>query len=218
MRGLGWWRKTGVVGLAVTATLGALLAGTGPAARADGPPSALCRQRAPVWMHRFSLGAAFAGLPRTDVSLECDRLPNVEGALIVGDHPPDQTPYWSVVYGDCQAESEAGCALPLEIQSWPECARNLATHSPADDDLPAPVATPYRIPGYERLLAARVEDGWLEIYAGTTTIVVFADSDRLARRAARAIAPAAAREGRGLSSRHLRERALRSGTRCRGRA
>ncbi len=217
MRGRGWWRLTGVAELVVAATLGALLAGGSPPAHADGPPSARCRERAPAWMHRFSLGTSFAGLPRTDTSLECDRVPKIKVARIVGDQPPDQTPYWSVLYGDCDAESEAGCGLPLEIQSWPECARNLATHSPADDDLPARVATPYRIAGYERLPAARVGDGWLEIYAGTTTIVVFADADRLARRAARAIAPAAAREGRGLSSRQLRERALRSGSRCRGR-
>jgi len=176
------------------------------------PLSRQCRERAPIWMHRHTLGMSFSGHMRLSVSLMCDRQP--KAVRVTGDHPPNNTPFWSVLYGDCPENAQTECAYPLEIQSWPECARNLASHEPSADQMAAPVATWYQIRGYPRLPAVEIESGWVEVYAGTTTVVVFAESNGLARRAARAVAPVAAREGRGLSADRLRARALRRSGRC----
>lgn len=98
-------------------------------------------------------------------------------------------PFTSAIYGDCPATPEGGCAPPLEVQSWPECRRDRAGY---DDTAPGARKAmglttfgrgPNPVPG------AVFEDGTrLELYTGTTTIVVFADDPRLGRRAAGVLA------------------------------
>lgn len=98
-------------------------------------------------------------------------------------------PFTSVVYGDCQAQSEQGCAPPLEIQSWPQCERNLASYgdSPTDEQLNAHEAV--RLGAAPNIPTQSFEDGTrIELYTGQTTIVVFADDPSLAQQAADALA------------------------------
>ncbi len=83
---------------------------------------------------------------------------------------------WSFYYGDCALpEGEGGCSPPLQIQNYNTCRRWAAAY-----------------PGKPRLFnfrgakAAWVSSaGSLEIYTGRTTVVIFANRKRVAKRAAR---------------------------------
>jgi len=88
----------------------------------------------------FTLGSDFEVMALTDSGSLCAANPatppSVQGDSVV--EPPATVPYSSRVYGTCDlnnpsspAESEGldGCAPPLEIQSWPECARNLSSYT-----------------------------------------------------------------------------------------
>ena len=71
-------------------------------------------------------------------------------------------PFVTYVYGTCRATSDTGCAPPLEVQSWSFRDRK-----------------PSRAPaGHE-----------IHLRRGNVTIVIFANSDRLARRAVAALQP-----------------------------
>ena len=71
-------------------------------------------------------------------------------------------PFVGYIYGTCHATSDSGCAPPLEIQSWSFRDRK-----------------PSRAPaGHE-----------IHLRRGKVTIVIFAHSDRLARRAVAALKP-----------------------------
>jgi hypothetical protein len=82
------------------------------------------------------------------------------------------------VYGDCQAKSDQGCEPPLQVQDRTTCERNPV----ALDVVPRRV---YRLRG--RGIAAVYGRGTIDVAGGRTTTTVFARSDRLASRAARAL-------------------------------
>jgi hypothetical protein len=86
----------------------------------------------------------------------------------------DSADYVSFLYGDCRPPPGSGCALPLEIQTWPACVRTLADYrlTPfSDDPLPHETLTVRRVPGAffrESPTSAR-----LELYTGVVTVVLF---------------------------------------------
>ena len=93
--------------------------------------------------------------------------------------PGPASDYVSVKYGSCEADDDSGgCAVPLEIQTWPACLRNRESHMLVPDlDGPGPKeAVPYpreniRVRGVP---AAVFDDGTtLEVYTGSETVVVF---------------------------------------------
>ncbi len=90
------------------------------------------------------------------------------------------------LYGTCKPDSDGGCPIPLEVQSWAACKRNLSVYSLTPDGRPLP---------HERLKirgvpAALFEDGTrLEIYTGETTVVIFGSAEAQLKRAADAMRP-----------------------------
>jgi hypothetical protein len=77
--------------------------------------------------------------------------------------------YVSFVYGECTPSSDGGCAPPAEVQVWPGGARKADSYG-AVPGTPALERTTIR-----GLPAALVGDGTqVELYAGRSTIVVFA--------------------------------------------
>jgi hypothetical protein len=101
--------------------------------------------------------------------------------------PPDPgetfgADFYSYLYGSCTSDSiDGACPLPLEIQSWAACKRNLSVYTEAPDGRPVPHEN-LKIRGVP---AALFEEGTrLEIYTGTTTVVIFgSDLDRMNRAA-----------------------------------
>ncbi|MGH3031467.1 MAG: hypothetical protein ACRDNE_12045 [Gaiellaceae bacterium] len=85
------------------------------------------------------------------------------------------------IYGDCEAESDAGCAPPLQVQVWRACERNLPSYSrtPAGDPLPHEKVRVRGVP------AAFFEGGGrLELYTGDVSVVLFGEGrDQLLRAA-----------------------------------
>lgn len=94
--------------------------------------------------------------------------------------------YVTLAYGSCAAARESVCSAPLQVQIWRSCNRFL-------DDYEAAPGVPF--PHTDLLVrgtkAAAIADR-LEIYAGSVTIVIFADSET-ARRAANELRPINAR-------------------------
>ncbi|MEX1357517.1 MAG: hypothetical protein WD981_02730 [Gaiellaceae bacterium] len=76
--------------------------------------------------------------------------------------------YVSFIYGECEVESDTGCAPPAEVQTWPACVRHRALY-----DTPwAPTPEHATVRGAP---AAFFEGGRrLEIYTGASTVVLFA--------------------------------------------
>ncbi len=133
------------------------------------------------------VGAPGSAAPARAISFELDSLQAQDPIFFAGDRTEgipleavlrrsDSAEYVSFVYGDCVAESEAGCAPPIEIQVWPACRRHLTLYdSSIGPDLDRTTV---------RGVPAAVLDGGtqLELQTGRSTIVVFADSrQRLSR-------------------------------------
>jgi hypothetical protein len=179
--------------LAIVVVLG--IAAAAPAAA----PAASCRHW-PAPPRTFDLGARFDGLRVTNRARLCMGAPDGQTQAV-----PARVD--SVVYGSCHATYEGGCGLPLEVQSWPECARDFRS---LDRGLPRLTRARSRaLAGTGRIPASDPWPGQVELYTGSTTAVIFADGDRLARRAARRIAhDLIARGGLPLFAR-LRARAMR---------
>jgi len=118
-------------------------------------------------------------------------------------------------YGTCDT-SLHGCGVPLDIQSWPECDRNFSSYggSPSPKDL-----SPHRsflLNGNYKIPTVSIFEGrfgaQLEMYTGQTTVVIFADDPKIARRAAHVLARAIAPKLSSISPATLRARAVdRSG-------
>ena len=85
----------------------------------------------------------------------------------------DTATYVSFVYGDCEAEDDAGCAPPAEVQVWPACLRNLALYDGvATGAGPAPEWVHVR-----GVLGAFFDGGTrLELETGRSLVVIFARS------------------------------------------
>ena len=95
----------------------------------------------------------------------------------------DTAEFVSFVYGDCTPADDTGCAPPIEIQVWPACRRHLGLYAAPTGVSPALEQTTVRgVP------AAFLDEGTrLELQAGRSTIVVFADSRSRVARIARAL-------------------------------
>jgi hypothetical protein len=114
----------------------------------------------------YFAGASVAGLPLTAV-----------------ERRSDSARYVSVLYGDCLAVDHQGCALPLEIQTWPACVRSLADYDESDPLAPRPERM--RVRGVP---AAVLDEGrQLELQTGSSTVVIFGESRALVNRAAAAL-------------------------------
>jgi len=156
--------STGLL-LAVAVGLGSNAAGTGEGTthRPVRGNSSVEEVRLQTGRDVYYVGESFAGLSLTAV-----------------ERRTDEAGYVSLLYGDCQADDHSGCALPLEIQTWPSCARNLALYDGADPFAPTP----------ERVLVRGVPAGILdegrqvELQTGNSTIVIFGESRALVARAA----------------------------------
>lgn len=231
----------GVIVMLLAVTGWVLLAHNGSATGEEVPPSevvasdvddpSLCAGTEAV-STRYDLGSSFNGLARVSNVLECRAVNIPSGADVVGEVPPPSL-FGSAVYGSCTADAEAGCPYPLEVQSWPQCNRNLSAYKAPSDDVPSPVgdsdgtAQPqedltavegaershpwddFTLSGFESIPAVSFDGGRrIEIYTGHTTIVVFADTADLASRAAQALASPAADEAGSLSASLLLARAL----------
>jgi hypothetical protein len=128
----------------------------------------------PAFAH-YWVGSSFENLPLTDRLFRCGGAYRSDAVV--------RTNSFSVLYGDCDA-SDGGCALPLEIQTWPACDRSFADY----DFLPGLFPRP-PIGRLRGVPSARFEGGTrLELYTGEVTVVVFADAPGRATRAAAALA------------------------------
>jgi hypothetical protein len=109
----------------------------------------------------FWLGEEFEDLPLTDVT------GSAEGTRPV-----------SFLYGGCYVPigQEGGCALPVEIQIWPACERNLSLYPIAEqvDDL-----SEIPLDDVRGAPAFTVPEGHVDIYTSDVTIVVFGDAQYL---------------------------------------
>jgi hypothetical protein len=96
--------------------------------------------------------------------------------------------FTSYLYGTCTPDPvDGGCPIPLEIQSWAACKRNLSVYAGGPDGRPLAHVN-LKIRGVP---AASFDDGTrLEVYTGTTTVVLFSSDGAQLKRAANAMQPA----------------------------
>ena len=101
-------------------------------------------------------------------------------------HQPELD-YVSVIYGGCELDDSdtPSCVPPLEIQTWRGCNRTLS-----DIDYGVGVPVEYKRLSIGGASAAAFPDGRIEIYTGSSTIAVFADSPERAARAAHVVTSA----------------------------
>jgi len=92
--------------------------------------------------------------------------------------PEPTSPTFDFIYGDCSPPpgSEGGCPPPIDVQNYEICARN-----PNGYGVPARTLTA-RIRGVPYYMNQGA--GALELYTGTTTVVIFANDWSTAKRAA----------------------------------
>jgi hypothetical protein len=127
----------------------------------------------PINFEIFSAGSSVAGLPLTDFTRRCGE------ATFADESPANFVNYF---YGDCKIPSGAtGCAPPLQIQTWPACQRTLGNYTFEGKPIPH-----RELPsvGSARVVEILFEFGpRIEVYTGSSTIVLFAESRALAKRA-----------------------------------
>jgi hypothetical protein len=151
----------------------------------------VCPSGSPIPSGYYDLGREFAGLERTSHRNVCNPAP--PAGVVVTNGPSEAIGYVSVTYGSCKPISDAGCFPPLNVQSWPECARNPNTFLEAGREVALNPSDAVEFQSAPWIPARAFEEGIrLEIYSGDTTIVVFAGNRRLAHKAAMALASAAA--------------------------
>jgi hypothetical protein len=94
----------------------------------------------------------------------------------------DRAKFVSFVYGDCEAEDDAGCAPLAEVQVWPACRRSLGLYEGAATRRDGPVPEWVRVRG----VPGAFFDGAtrLELATGPSLVVVFAPSRERALRIA----------------------------------
>jgi hypothetical protein len=115
----------------------------------------------------YFIGSSFRDLPLTEVLVP----PNGAG---------DST---SFIYGDCEPAGDAGCAPPLEIQTWGICDR-FPKAPPVSRLTGLNGALVEFAPGEERA----------EVYTGTKAVVIFSGDADLARSAIDELRPAGAQQ------------------------
>lgn len=157
----------------------------------------VCPSGAPIPNRGYDLGREFEGLKRSSKGTVCD--PGPPPGITVINGPKEAIGYVSVTYGSCTPTAAAGCFLPLEVQSWPQCARNpnsFRERGPGGRSWEVALnpSDAVRLPGAPWVPAQAFEAGArLEIYSGETTIVVYSRDRHLALVAATALAVAAHR-------------------------
>ena len=130
----------------------------------------------------YSLGDSHRGAPLVAITRRLDPpLSESDVPLTV------RANFVNHIYGDCRAESDTGCAPPLQVQVWPACERNLSVY-PTDDWFDVERTTVRGVP------AAFFENGArLELYTGDVTIVIFGLGRQHVVQAAEALQPANSR-------------------------
>lgn len=208
-RGNRWWLASTALVVLGTAVF-ALLQWPGTHARAAGSgespgqtpvseqgfSAAGCAVGTPIPTVAYDLGSSFQGLSVASREELCNQPPPTGSSVASG--PTKSVGYASVIYGECSSASGDGCSPPLEVESWPECARTpnsyVSSESNSEEggaDLD-PNAT-VSLSSAPQTPAASFENGTrIEVYTGTTTIVVVANEPSLASAAANALAAAAA--------------------------
>lgn len=128
----------------------------------------------PVNFEVYSAGPAVAGVPMTAAVRRCDA-----GALA----DESTTNYLAYVYGECQSRSpgDAGCLPPLQIRSYPACQRSYSEYSFEGKPLPYTELPP--VDGAKVLEIDFLVDHRIEVYSGTSTIVLSAADWSLAEEA-----------------------------------
>lgn len=132
----------------------------------------------PTNFQTYSLGPYFEGLPVTEVIRTCatpypgEPVRTNSVAYLYGDVPycpPEGSPLDQAANAAPDADS-ALCTVPLQIHSWPACERSLADYE-LEPGVPYPrVALGERrgVPAYS------FDDGFrVELYTGTSTVVMF---------------------------------------------
>ena len=126
----------------------------------------LAEARAASGLDLYWAGASIVGLPLTAV-----------------ERRGDSARYVSFLYGDCPASDHQGCPLPLEIQTWPACVRNLSLYDAGDPFSPRPEWSQVR-----KAPAGIFDEGrQVELQTGSSTVVIFGDTRALVNRAAAAL-------------------------------
>ena len=150
-----------------------------------------CERGAAITAGIFDLGKEFSGLAASHQTVECK--PARSRIAISG--PLRPVGYVYLTYGSCNYHQEP-CYDPLEIQTWPECARDPNSYTPErgrsrHEQSPLNPSELVRIKTAPVLPAASYNEGTrLELYGGGSTVVVFSQNAKLARRAAEALARA----------------------------
>jgi hypothetical protein len=126
----------------------------------------------PINFEVFSAGAAVDGTPLTSSVRRCDA-----GAL--ADEAPDN--YFAYIYGKCLPQPDVGCLPPLQIRTYPACERAFADYSFEGEPLPN-----RQLPSVEGAEVVEIDflvDHRIEIYSGTSTIVISAADETLEKEA-----------------------------------
>jgi len=127
----------------------------------------------PINFDIFSAGPSVAGLPLADFTRRC-------GGTTPVDEPPAN--FTNYIYGYCIIDGAASdCAPPLQIQTWPACERALADY--AFEGKPMPYKELPSIGGAEVVEILFEFGPRIEVYTGSSTIVIFTEHPDLAKRA-----------------------------------
>jgi hypothetical protein len=144
--------------------------------------------------HQYELGKSYRGFPRIEQATPCQKgqgksvTPGVSGAEGKSTTPTAPIAFKAVVYEERSLTNPDEHWRSLEIQSWPECRRNATSYSHAPLDLALIKPKRYLVHKYPNLPALEFEDGSrVELYDGTTTVVVFAEGAERATEAVDAL-------------------------------
>lgn len=194
-----------LAGMSVLGVAGAAIAGVGgaddrrqvslgPGTRIVGPPEIDaaaggglkdCPDDKSANFDTYSLGSRFGDLPLTDVTRRCEA--PQESARSLG-APALRTNVMEYMYGTCAPpiEREGGCAVPISVQNFPACERNLSLY----ERYPAPDGSvyPHELTRIRGTPAAVFNAGTrIEVYSGDATVVIWGQDAYLVRKAARSL-------------------------------
>lgn len=136
----------------------------------------------PLNFASYSAGPQFDALELTRIARSCS-LPD---PMV----DPWPTNYVSYIYGDCTPAPGEPCSFPLEVQSWPSCARNVSQYTvgPGDPAVDPDAPPPHTITTINDLPAVVFQGGrQIEVYTGRTTVDVYGTDPAVVRAAAGAL-------------------------------
>jgi hypothetical protein len=142
--------------------------GVGSTAPSHGPAAGLTKVRRFQEYPLFWLGPTYGGLKLTGVDSGRVDVPSADHTRIIRTHSHTVT----FLYGTCTpgGGDEQSCPPPLQVQNWPSCGRNAALYG---------LHLPLRL--HVRGVPAMRFGGRLEIWTGTSDVVIFfADAARAA--------------------------------------